>query len=74
MLGLEDPSSRMSRLGKSELVYPRLEPVDEILARIEAVTHDQVREVAAAVLGRPKALAIVGPFDDDAAFAAALAS
>ena len=32
VLGLEDPSSRMSRLGKSELVYPRLEPVDEILA------------------------------------------
>ncbi len=47
VLGLEDPSSRMRRLGKSELVYPRLEPVDEILARIEAVTHDQVREVAA---------------------------
>ena len=33
VLGLEDPSSRMSRLGKSELVYPRLEPVEEILAR-----------------------------------------
>ena len=32
VLGLEDPSSRMSRLGKSELVYPRLEPVDEVLA------------------------------------------
>ena len=29
VLGLEDPSSRMSRLGKSELVYPRLEPVDD---------------------------------------------
>jgi predicted Zn-dependent peptidase len=73
VLGLEDPSSRMSRLGKSELVYPRLEPVDEILAEVEAVTHDQVREIAATVLGQPKALAIVGPFDDDAAFAAALA-
>ncbi len=73
VLGLEDPSSRMSRLGKSELVYPRLEPVDQILAEIEAVTHDQVREVAAAVLGQPKALAIVGPFDDDGPFAAALA-
>ena len=35
VLGLEDPSSRMSRLGKSELVYPRLEPVDEILAAID---------------------------------------
>jgi predicted Zn-dependent peptidase len=73
VLGLEDPSSRMSRLGKSELVYPRLEPVDEILASIEAVTHDQVRAVAADVLSRPKVLAVVGPFDDADTFASALA-
>jgi predicted Zn-dependent peptidase len=73
VLGLEDPSSRMSRLGKSELVYPNLEPVDQILAEIEAVTPDHVREVAAAVLSQPKALAVVGPFDDDELFAAALA-
>src|SRR5262252_1166547 len=72
VLGLEDPSSRMSRLGKSELVYSRLEPVDEILASIEAVTHDDVRRVAAEILGRPKVLAVVGPFDDDAPFAAVL--
>jgi predicted Zn-dependent peptidase len=70
VLGLEDPSSRMSRLGKSELVYHRLEPVDEILASIEAVTHDQVRAVASQVLARPKVLAVVGPFDDADAFAA----
>jgi predicted Zn-dependent peptidase len=68
VLGLEDPSSRMSRLGKSELVYPRLEPVDEIIARIDAVTHDDIRAVAADVLTRPKALAVVGPFDDPATF------
>ena len=73
VLGLEDPSSRMSRLGKSELVYQRLEPVDEILASIESVTHDEVIEVAAEVLSRPKVLAVVGPFDDVDAFAAALA-
>jgi predicted Zn-dependent peptidase len=68
VLGLEDPSSRMSRLGKSELVYPRLEPVDEVIASIDAVTHDDIRTVAADVLTRPKALAVVGPFDDPAAF------
>src|SRR5215469_2115975 len=73
VLGLEDPSSRMTRLGKSELVYPRLEPVEEILAEIAAVTHDDVREVAAQVLGLPKALAVVGPFDDAGQFDAALA-
>jgi len=72
VLGLEDPSSRMSRLGKAELVYPRLEPVEEILASIEAVTHDDVRQVAAAVLAQPKALAVVGPFDDASGFTAAL--
>jgi predicted Zn-dependent peptidase len=74
VLGLEDPSSRMIRLGKSELVYPRLEPVDEILAAIEAVSQDDVREVAEAVLSQPKALAVVGPFDDADPFAAAVAS
>jgi len=73
VLGLEDPSSRMSRLGKSELVYTRLEPVDEILASIESVTHDDVVAVAADVLSRPKVLAVVGPFDDADAFAASLA-
>jgi predicted Zn-dependent peptidase len=72
VLGLEDPSSRMTRLGKSELVYPRLEPVDEVLAAVEAVTHDDVRAIAAEVLTRPKALGVVGPFDDADAFSGAL--
>ena len=70
VLSLEDPSSRMSRLGKSELVYPRLEPVDEVLAAIDAVTHDDIRAIAADILTRPKALAVVGPFDDASAFQA----
>jgi predicted Zn-dependent peptidase len=69
VLSLEDPSSRMSRLGKSELVYPFLEPVDDVLAQIEAVTHDDIRAIAAEVLTRPKTLAVVGPFDDPAPFA-----
>ena len=62
VLGLEDPSSRMSRLGKAELVYHRLEPVEEILSSIDAVTHDEIRAVAAEVLTRPRVLAVVGPF------------
>jgi predicted Zn-dependent peptidase len=74
VLGLEDPASRMTRIGKSELVYPRLEPVDEILARIDGVTLDEVREVANAILSQPKALAVVGPYDDADSFAAAIAA
>jgi predicted Zn-dependent peptidase len=70
VLGLEDPSSRMTRLGKSELVYPGLEPVDDVLAAIDAVTHEDIRAVASEVLTRPKVLAVVGPFEDESAFSA----
>ncbi len=72
VLGLEDPSSRMTRLGKSELVYPSLEPVDEVLAAIDAVTHDDIRAIASEVLTRPKVLAVVGPYEDQNAFSSAL--
>lgn len=64
VLGLEDTGSRMSRLGKSELVHGELLSVDDILARVGAVTLDDVREVAAEVLEAPPALAVIGPFDD----------
>jgi predicted Zn-dependent peptidase len=72
VLGLEDPSSRMTRLGKSELVYPGLEPVDDVLTAIDAVTHDDIRAIASEILTRPKVLAVVGPFEDESAFSAAL--
>ena len=72
VLGLEDPSSRMTRLGKSELVYPDLEPVDEVLAAIGAVSHDDVRAIADEILTRPKVLAVVGPFDNPDSFTGAL--
>ncbi len=73
MLGLEDTGSRMSRLGKSELVYDRLLGVDEVLARIEAVTVDDVRAVAAELFTAAPTLALVSPHDDPARFAAAVA-
>src|SRR4029077_19200658 len=47
VLGLEDSGSRMTRLGKSELVDEELLSIDEVLARIEAVTLDDVRILAA---------------------------
>lgn len=65
VLGLEDTGSRMSRLGKSELVYGELLSMDDILARISAVTVEDVAAVAADVLARADNLAVVGPFDPD---------
>nr|WP_203597043.1 pitrilysin family protein [Actinomadura bangladeshensis] len=64
VLGLEDTGSRMSRIGKSELVYESLLPVDEVLARIEAVTLDDVRAIARDVLSAPQALTVIGPVGD----------
>ncbi|GAA1812390.1 insulinase family protein [Planosporangium flavigriseum] len=64
VLGLEDTGSRMSRLGKGELLYRRMLSVDELLARIDAVTPEDVRAVAAEVLSNPSSLAVIGPFDD----------
>ncbi len=62
-LGLEDTGARMSRLGKSELAQGEVISVDETLARIDAVTPEQVRRVAADLLGQPLSLGAVGPFD-----------
>jgi predicted Zn-dependent peptidase len=64
VLGLEDTGARMTRLGKGELVYGEILPVEEILRRIDAVTLDDVREVARDVLAGPLSLAVLGPFDD----------
>jgi predicted Zn-dependent peptidase len=68
VLGLEDTGSRMSRLAKSELLYGDLMAVDELLARVDAVTTEEVNALAAELLTKPMSLAVVGPFDE-AAFA-----
>jgi predicted Zn-dependent peptidase len=61
VLGLEDSGSRMSRIGKAELVHDRLLTIDEVLQRIDAVTLDEVSEVGRTVLNRGEVLAVVGP-------------
>jgi predicted Zn-dependent peptidase len=61
VLGLEDSASRMTRLGKSELVDDELLSIDEVLARIDGVTLDDVRVLAQALFAQPEILAVVGP-------------
>ncbi len=61
VLGLEDSGSRMMRLGKAELVYADVLGIDEVMARIDGVTLEDVRAVAQDVFGRPELLAVVGP-------------
>ena len=54
VLGLEDSGSRMSRIGKAELVHDELLGIDEVMDRIESVTLDEVRDVAAELFGSPR--------------------
>jgi predicted Zn-dependent peptidase len=61
VLSLEDTGSRMTRLGEVELFQDRLLSLDEVLARLDAVTLDDVNRLAADLFSRPETLAVVGP-------------
>jgi predicted Zn-dependent peptidase len=61
LLGLEDSGSRMSRIGKAELVYDELLTIDEVVRRIEAVTHGDVAALARELFSQAEVLAVVGP-------------
>jgi predicted Zn-dependent peptidase len=73
VLGLEDTGSRMSRIGKAELVYGELLSVDDVINRIDGVTLDDISGVAEDLLSSPATLAVVGPFEEDRDFAVAVA-
>ena len=61
VLGLEDSGSRMNRIGRSELNYGAHRTIADTLAKIEAVTLDQVNAVARKLLTRPYGGAVLGP-------------
>ena len=61
VLGGEDSLARMGRLGRAEVVTGRLRSMDENLRQLEAVTAEQVRELAAWLAGHARARVLVGP-------------
>lgn len=66
VLGLEEPSSRMSRLGKSELVHGEILSVDELIARVDSVTIEDVARVAEDLFQEDRrVLTVIGPFSVD---------
>ena len=67
VLGMDDPGGRMSRLGRSELVHGVVLTVDELLARVDAVSTEDVSRVAKRVFASGGAvLACVGPVAEGA--------
>ncbi len=65
-LALETSSSRMHRLGRSELTTNDVPSIDELVAEIDAITVEDVERVIKRVFAdESRVLAVVGPFDAD---------
>lgn len=69
VLGLEDTSSVASWCGGQELLFGRVHGPDETLARVHAVTADEIQTLAAAILrDELLRLAVIGPYEDEGIF------
>jgi predicted Zn-dependent peptidase len=64
ILGLEDAPSWMARIGTAELDHGEHHTVEHELGRIDAVTAEEVAELACELLRRPLTAAVVGPYPD----------
>ena len=73
LLQLESTSALCEFAGQQELMLDRIISADEVVARLDNVSADDVRRVAGDVLNAGLRAAVVGPFRSDARFVAALA-
>ncbi len=73
ILGMENSATRMGRLAECEIFFGDYIPVDDVLARINAVTPDDVKAVAELYLkDRPVSFASIGPAEKLEPFLAGL--
>jgi predicted Zn-dependent peptidase len=61
LMGLESPTSRAERIARLLAIYGRVPDIDESVAKIDAVTLDDLRRYAASVPSAGSALALYGP-------------
>jgi len=71
VLGLESTGARMSRLGASVLGEMPILPVNELIERIDAVSIEEVRELAAELFA-PSRLSVAGVGPTEESFRAAI--
>jgi predicted Zn-dependent peptidase len=65
LMGLESPSSRAERLARMVAIWDRIPSLDEIVAQIDGVTTETVRNFAGSMSsGAPAAMALYGPVAD----------
>ena len=62
LMGLESPSSRAERMARMLQIWGRVPDLDEVVARVDAITLADVRAMAAQMAcAAPMALALYGP-------------
>jgi predicted Zn-dependent peptidase len=64
LLACEDSGARMSRIGAGLLLHGEILTVDEVLARVAALTLQEVHAAATELVAAPRTLSVVGPFDE----------
>jgi len=62
-LALEDADGRMNRLGREEITGAEHLSVEEIVAEVDAVTEQDVTDIARIAYGGPYVIGATGPFD-----------
>jgi len=68
VLSQEDTGSRMSRIGKNEIVYGQVMDFDDILKAISRVSAEDIHSIASEFLVKTPTLALVGPFKNESKF------
>ena len=64
LMGLESPSNRAERLARMVAIWGKVPPVEEAVAKIDAVTLADLRDFAGQMASRAKAaLALYGPIE-----------
>jgi len=65
LMGLESTTSRMANIARQELYYGRCISLDEVAARIDAVTREDIVEVAREIFQSDRiAITVLGPRQD----------
>ncbi len=64
VLGLEETNARMTRIAKGELLYGEYLSLDETLNKIDEVTLEDIKALAAQLFAQKGLLCVVGSFND----------
>jgi predicted Zn-dependent peptidase len=68
VLGLEETNARMTRIAKGELLYGEYMSLDDTLSKIDAVSIEDIKALAAQLFTQKALLCVVGSFNDQDQF------